>query len=169
MTSIVTPTNAFRTHSMTRRQVLSTGTSAGAALAASACADVGAAPTQAESGGSDRPAVSFTLNGARVECAEDARRTLLDQLREAEGLTGTKVGCRHGQCGACTVHIEGDPHLACRPCSPVSKAARSPPSRDWPTLPPGRVSPRRTACTPSKPLSSNATPFSAAIARPARS
>ena len=34
-------------------------------------------------------------------------------LREGEGLTGTKVGCRHGQCGACTVHLDGRPRLAC--------------------------------------------------------
>ena len=57
--------------------------------------------------------VRFTLNGGARSLAVDPRRTLLDLLREGEGLTGTKVGCRHGQCGACTVHLDGRPRLAC--------------------------------------------------------
>lgn len=61
----------------------------------------------------DAVEVTFTLNGAPITRAVDPRRTLLDLLREGEGLTGTKVGCRHGQCGACTCHVDGAPHLAC--------------------------------------------------------
>ena len=57
--------------------------------------------------------VSFRLNGEPVRAAVDTRRTLLDYLREEVDLTGTKVGCRHGQCGACTVHIDGQPKLSC--------------------------------------------------------
>ena len=57
--------------------------------------------------------VSFTLNGEEVTVAVDPRRTLLDYLREEAGLTGTKVGCRHGQCGACTAHVDGEPYLSC--------------------------------------------------------
>ncbi|ANN61516.1 (2Fe-2S)-binding protein [Mesorhizobium loti NZP2037] len=43
----------------------------------------------------------------------EPRVTLLDALRERLGLTGTKKGCDHGQCGACTVHIDGERVLAC--------------------------------------------------------
>ena len=57
--------------------------------------------------------VSFRLNGEAVARSVDTRRTVLDLLREDEGLTGTKVGCNHGQCGACTVHLDGRPRLAC--------------------------------------------------------
>ncbi|HJS85781.1 MAG TPA: (2Fe-2S)-binding protein [Acetobacteraceae bacterium] len=43
----------------------------------------------------------------------DPRTTLLDALREHIGLTGTKKGCGHGQCGACTVHVDGVRALSC--------------------------------------------------------
>ncbi len=52
--------------------------------------------------------VSLTINGTRHEVPlEDARPTLLDVLRERLGLTGTKKGCDRGQCGACTVLVDG--------------------------------------------------------------
>jgi xanthine dehydrogenase YagT iron-sulfur-binding subunit len=51
--------------------------------------------------------VTFTVNGDRVELVVDPRSTLLDTLRETLDLTGTKKGCDHGQCGACTVHVNG--------------------------------------------------------------
>nr|WP_236687697.1 (2Fe-2S)-binding protein [Jannaschia aquimarina] len=57
--------------------------------------------------------VTFTLNGEARTLAVDPRRTALDLLREGEGLTGTKVGCRHGQCGACMIHVNGAPVLGC--------------------------------------------------------
>lgn len=53
------------------------------------------------------------LNGAPVECAFQPNKTLLEVLREDLGLTGTKHGCELGQCGACTVLIDGEPQLAC--------------------------------------------------------
>ena len=57
--------------------------------------------------------VSFSLNGRRREDAVDDNLLLLDYLREVAGLTGTKRGCDGGECGACTVLIEGEPRLAC--------------------------------------------------------
>ena len=57
--------------------------------------------------------VDLTVNGASHHLALDPRTSLLDALRDHLGLTGSKKGCDHGQCGACTVHVEGTPRLAC--------------------------------------------------------
>jgi xanthine dehydrogenase YagT iron-sulfur-binding subunit len=51
--------------------------------------------------------VSLRVNGKQLDLHIDPRTTLLDCLRETISLTGTKKGCDHGQCGACTVHVNG--------------------------------------------------------------
>lgn len=53
------------------------------------------------------------VNGQEHHLTIDVRTTLLDLLREQLGLTGTKKGCDHGQCGACTIHLDGQRVLAC--------------------------------------------------------
>jgi xanthine dehydrogenase YagT iron-sulfur-binding subunit len=55
----------------------------------------------------DAVPVTLTVNGTKHDLRIDPRTTLLDCLREHLHLTGSKKGCDHGQCGACTVHING--------------------------------------------------------------
>jgi xanthine dehydrogenase YagT iron-sulfur-binding subunit len=57
--------------------------------------------------------IQLQINGQRHELEVEPRVTLLDALRDHLGLTGTKKGCDHGQCGACTVHVDGQRVLAC--------------------------------------------------------
>ena len=58
---------------------------------------------------SDRtPDISLTVNGERVRQRVDARKTLVDFLRDDLFLTGSHIGCEHGVCGACTVRVNGD-------------------------------------------------------------
>ena len=57
--------------------------------------------------------MELRINGAFHQLSLDSRTTLLDALREHVGLTGSKKGCDHGQCGACTVHVNGQRQLSC--------------------------------------------------------
>lgn len=57
--------------------------------------------------------VSLSVNGAARDLELDTRTTLLDALREHMNLTGTKKGCDHGQCGACTVMVDGQRINSC--------------------------------------------------------
>src|SRR5713101_4713724 len=100
----------------TRRAFLrTTGTSAAAAVVAASVPGSAVSAPQAPSpaGVADGPhlqgAVPITLriNGKDHTLRVDPRTTLLDCIRETVVLTGTKKGCDHGQCGACTVHVNG--------------------------------------------------------------
>ena len=57
--------------------------------------------------------IAFRINGHPITLEIDARASLLDMLRERLGLVGAKKGCDHGQCGACTVHIDGRRVASC--------------------------------------------------------
>ena len=56
---------------------------------------------------------AFSLNGQPVEADGHPMERLLDVVREQFGLTGTKEGCGEGECGACTVLMDGEPVLSC--------------------------------------------------------
>lgn len=57
--------------------------------------------------------VRLTVDGQEYDVVVDSRTTLLDALRERVGATAPKKGCDHGQCGSCTVLLEGRRHLTC--------------------------------------------------------
>ncbi|MGK6355744.1 (2Fe-2S)-binding protein [Sphingomonas sp. DT-207] len=71
-----------------------------------------AAPARLPENGITVP-IATRINGRAVTLEVDARASLLDMLRERLSLTGAKKGCDHGQCGACTVHVDGRRVASC--------------------------------------------------------
>jgi len=99
---------------ITRRETLQVGAAAGAvSLIPEARANPpSVTPVSTTENGPTVP-ISARINGSSVLLQIDARASLLDMLRERLGLTGAKKGCDHGQCGACTVHLDGRRIASC--------------------------------------------------------
>jgi xanthine dehydrogenase YagT iron-sulfur-binding subunit len=68
--------------------------------------------------------ITLNVNGRVIALNVEPRVTLLDALREYAALTGTKKGCDHGQCGACTVHIDGRRELSCMTFAVMQQRAK---------------------------------------------
>jgi len=93
---------------LSRRDVLKAGAVSATAAAMPSLAGAQApAPAATTVAAPVLAKVSLTINGQRHQLEVDTRTTLLDVLRENLHLTGTKKGCDHGQCGACTIMVDG--------------------------------------------------------------
>jgi xanthine dehydrogenase YagT iron-sulfur-binding subunit len=104
-----------------RKFLLTSGSSVAASLVAAyvpaaaknVAAENDSSPTSAGSNIEGAVPITLRINGKDHQLNVDPRTTLLDCIRETVVLTGTKKGCDHGQCGACTVHVNGRRVLSC--------------------------------------------------------
>jgi xanthine dehydrogenase YagT iron-sulfur-binding subunit len=103
------PSAVDATNRFTRREVIAGGLCVPVALSI---------PSESAARDGTAPAVpgievQLELNGSHRAVQVDPRTSALDMLREQLGLAGTKKGCDHGQCGACTIHVDGRRVLSC--------------------------------------------------------
>ncbi len=109
-----TPMTSLERIRLSRRSFISHAGAAGVLTVAAPVASIAAEPAvapmaepQAEPAIPGTVAITLKVNGVAHKVQVDPRATVLDTLRETLDLTGTKKGCDHGQCGACTVHVDG--------------------------------------------------------------
>src|ERR1700724_3016210 len=102
--------------------------------------------------------IQLRVNGSVFPVDVDPRERLLDTLRYKLDLTGTKEGCGTGDCGCCTVLMDGKPVTSCLVLALQSRGPRTRPSKVWRAAASFRRSSRRSSITP---------PCSAASASPA--
>jgi xanthine dehydrogenase YagT iron-sulfur-binding subunit len=109
-----------------REMVVGTLAAALAALWLDGCARIQRAPVEpvAPKPVTHGAGVTLDVNGVEHKLTMEPRVTLLDALRENLGLTGTKKGCAHGQCGACTVLADGRRILACMTLAAAAEGLR---------------------------------------------
>ncbi len=98
---------------LTRRGFLASVSVGAVAAAASGALCADAAPSAVNGEGEEMMRVTLSVNERRRELLVEPRWSLLFVLREKLGLTGSKVGCERGECGACTVLVDGVPKYAC--------------------------------------------------------
>ena len=96
----------------------------GSAIAAGGAIGLAMNPVRADEAASPTIPISLHVNGRDHRLSLDPRVTLLDALREQLHITGTKKGCDHGQCGACTVLIDGRRVYSCLTLAVVAAGAR---------------------------------------------
>ncbi|RUU14684.1 (2Fe-2S)-binding protein [Mesorhizobium sp. USDA-HM6] len=109
----MSPNPASSATGISRRSFMTGTVSAAAAAPLLTSAAKAEVPVATRSKLREAVAVSLRINKQPYELSLDTRTSLLDALRDHVGLTGTKKGCDHGQCGACTVLVDGKRVLSC--------------------------------------------------------
>lgn len=146
---------------LSRRSFMRAGATIAPLVALGAASAQDAAPPGSEESTRAGIQAVLSVNGQSHRLTIDPRTTVLDALRERIGLTGTKKGCDHGQCGACTVHVDSKRVLSCLTLAAAAEGHEIT-TIEGIASPSGELHPMQQAFI-------DMTASSAAIARPARS